>query len=67
MYTEVNIALNDEATELLEIEGNLCGGMNFRHCYEVNGVPKEYEFSVMDIPSLKNIIEAIQEHIDNQE
>ncbi len=63
--TEVNIGLNDEMTEILEVESNLGGGMNFRYCYEKDMIPQEFEFSVMDIPSLQNITDAIQEHIDN--
>ncbi len=63
----VNIGLNDEMTEILEIESNLGGGMNFKYCYEEKMIPKEFEFSIMDISSLQDVMSVIQAHVDNNQ
>ncbi len=48
--------------ELLEIESNLAGGLNFVY-YDDNG---SVEFSVMTKDALEEIIETIQDHIDSE-
>ncbi len=60
---QTNIALNDEVTEIIELESNMGGGVNVVHCTEQPRL-KTYEFSI-DKDSIQNVIDALQEHIDN--
>ena len=59
---QVNIALNDENTEILEVESNLGKGINFLYCQENSRGIGETEFS-LDLTSVKDLFVAINEHL----